>query len=185
MGWRGYVGACIVAGLLGGPANAANLLVNPDFDSDLSGWQVDVSGTGSASHDANVGSPDPGSAYLSATAPGTTVTVSQCVAIATPGIDLIARTYTDSSNGTSSNAVQIEAFDSTDCTGMPVDTKQTVNNADVGGWRERSLSGYPLDGQVQSVRVSFLIDSGDTTEDVHFDHIVFVAESIFADGFEP
>lgn len=49
----------------------------------------------------------------------------------------------------------------------------------------RLLSNHPLPDMTESVRVSFFIDSGNTSEQVHFDHILFADAVLFRDGFEP
>lgn len=61
-------------------AGAANLLTNPNFDTDLSGWTATNASQGAATFDNSTGSPSPGSALLTGIA-CCTVQVSQCVAV--------------------------------------------------------------------------------------------------------
>jgi hypothetical protein len=169
-----------------GPVVAANLLTNADFDTDLAGWTVDATGTGAAAIADNAfGKPAPGSAYLALPNPGSTVDLWQCVALAAPlDVDLIANAYTDGSSGTSTNAVLIESYDAADCTGTLLDT-QATDSVVYEVWGTRWLDGYALPAKTASVRVVLALDSGDSSEYVHFDHVILVPERIFADGYEP
>ena len=54
------------------PAWAQNLLVNATFNTDLSGWTFSTDTDGTGIWDGTDGSPSPGSAKLSSSAPGTT-----------------------------------------------------------------------------------------------------------------
>jgi hypothetical protein len=79
--------ACACLGLLlasARPASAQNLLANPDFNTDLSGWN-----TFGAVFDGTAGSPSPGSAQFSGSIAGTNasifVSLAQCVTGIVPG----------------------------------------------------------------------------------------------------
>lgn len=73
-------------------ANAANLVTNPNFATDLSGWTVSSSGTASVTFESTSGSPTAGSIRLQATNGGIAHAV-QCVAVSQQNHDLIARRY--------------------------------------------------------------------------------------------
>ena len=73
---------------LDGFASAANLVQNPDFDTDASGWSVQTVGTASASALAVDGSPAAGSVELTATGNGldnSSVSIEQCITVIGPG----------------------------------------------------------------------------------------------------
>lgn len=184
MALRGTIAAGFLAVAGIGSAAASNLLTNSDFDVDFSGWTVDITGVDATATIDSFANPPPGSAHLDAPNPGSRVAVSQCVTLAAPlNVDLIANTYTDSSSGTSTNGVQIESYDTLDCAGVLLATQLTTE-AVYATWGTRALPGYGLPAGTMSVRVSFFIDSGDTSESVHFDHIGLFADSIFVDGFD-
>lgn len=63
-----------------GTATAANLLVNPDFDSDLANWNPTNASQGTATFDGSDGSPSAGSVLFTGVA-CCTVQVLQCVAV--------------------------------------------------------------------------------------------------------
>jgi hypothetical protein len=81
--------------------------------------------------------------------------------------------------------LQIESFDAVGCSGALLETQATTIQADYFSWLMRLLSNHPLPDMTESVRVSFFIDSGNTSEQVHFDHILFADAVLFRDGFEP
>lgn len=70
----------LLALALAGNVHAANLLVNPNFDTDANSWQLSESSQGSSFFDAATGDPAPGSVEFNGVA-CCTVQVSQCVAV--------------------------------------------------------------------------------------------------------
>lgn len=73
-------------------ALAGNLLSNPDFASDLSGWTAKTTGAGTVTYANDAGSPALGSVHLTATN-GDTAQLDQCVALTDSPVDLYARFY--------------------------------------------------------------------------------------------
>jgi len=153
-------------------ASAANLLINSEFDTDLSSWTVTTAGTGAATFDASFGSPANGSALLNAPLANDRVTLSQCVAITAQSIDLIGRSFTGSSTGTAYTDLFITAFDQTGCAGAALETQSTTTSG-FPSWQERTLPNHPLPVGTLSVLVSFFVDAGDSSASVWFDHVLF------------
>jgi len=161
------------------PTRGQNLLVNPDFTTNGSGWTVSGSGT----FDNASGSPTPGSFHLSNSSGS--VSVSQCVSPFTPQhIDLFARFYSPTS--ASLALVSAVAYDGLNCTGsVVVGTTVNTNGAASGfsgsfnggaqTWNEVSTLNQGLTTLgIQSVQVAFgVLSSAGPAEDVWFDLIRF------------
>ena len=118
--------SCLFA-LLPALVSAQNLLINGDFDADLTGWTPN--GGGTSTFDASSGSPSVGSTLLSINDPsgnGVTQAVQQCVAAA-GGVDytIAGRGLIDTVNSTSAGAGTFiigQFFASSDCSGSPSST---------------------------------------------------------------
>ena len=168
-------------------AGAANLITNPDFASDLSGWTI--TGGGNTTWNSNSGSSTPGSIEMMASN-GQVASARQCFAIAvpsgpSPNYDLIARRLiTPASAGTVTEAdVNIIAWDTLGCTGTPlvgavinspVPVSGTFNGASTVLWNELSALNTPLTVGTQSVSVTIYVSAGaGATLDYLFDDIRF------------
>jgi hypothetical protein len=156
------------------PLSAQNLLQNPNFDLDTSGWSVSGSGTATW---INSGSPTGGAIYLSATNTGPNVTAFQCVAISAPAvIDVGGRSYTASSFGNGSTTeMTVKFFSGTGCSGtvlatIPVDTG-TFDPPD--NWFNRRVLTQSLPAGTQSARVEISAGGGDGQMLIYYDTMVF------------
>jgi len=160
---------------------AANLVTNPDFTSDVSGWNpacaIPVGGgtPGTLTWDNSDGDPAPGSAHSL----GCQLT-STCIVIAAPQkIDL----YANIKVAAGAARAQVNGFSDAACT-----TDQTFGIAIApiasnSAWQTVSVTDVALPIGTNSVEVQLQISS--TSDDVHFDHILFGPSNfIFYSGFE-
>jgi hypothetical protein len=178
---RVMAAAALVALSFSATARAANLVVNPDFTADITtAWTSSATGAaGSAVWSSSVGSPTAGSAHLTAIASSfalpSTISLTQCVAIAAPNsFDYIVRSFTNSSNGTSNNQARVTFFAGSSCAGTNLGTSEAgtfVLLPDT--WLERSLTGTPLPATTVSALVELFADSGTALMDVNFDNVRF------------
>ncbi|GAA0707670.1 hypothetical protein GCM10009105_06600 [Dokdonella soli] len=113
--------------------NAANLLANPDFTTDLSGWTVTTTGTGSVTFAGTSGSPTIGSIRLTSTNGGI-AHAQQCIAITPKNVDLIVRRHIVTSIPPLTEAdTNIIAWDGSNCAGSPL----------VGSIATGAVPGFP------------------------------------------
>jgi hypothetical protein len=156
------------------PVSAQNLLQNPNFDLDASGWTV--SGSGTATWSAN-GSPTRGAILLSATSTGPEVSVFQCVAISAPAvIDVGARSFTSSSFGDgSTNEMNVSLFSGTACSGAILGTISVASGTfdPPDNWFNRRALTQPLPAGTQSARVELKANAGTGQMIIYFDTVVF------------
>lgn len=151
-------------------AQAANLVTNPDFATDINGW----TNAGSLlSWDGSDGDPAPGSAHFSNAVPG--ISNSVCIVIAAPqNIDLYANIKVASGSG----HVQGVAYTDTGClVGGTAFATTAFSSSSV--WQQFSATNVALPSGTNSVVVQ--LDAGapaapvhaPAAVDVHFDHILF------------
>jgi hypothetical protein len=161
-------------------ADAQNLVVNPNFGTDLSGWTVKTTGAATATFSTDTGSPDQGSVHLTATN-GETAQLNQCVSVTSGSVDLFARTY--SVSAVSNAGAQVTAFDQAGCVGNPLGfsafnvtpVNGFLNGNPVTGWTELSalhenISNLP---PVSASVVVFVTPGAGQTADYYFDDIRF------------
>ncbi|HEX3895971.1 MAG TPA: right-handed parallel beta-helix repeat-containing protein [Rudaea sp.] len=158
-----------------GAAHAANLVVNSDFQNGLTGWSASTTGSHvSIALDPSTGSPSNDSAFLNAPDANATGTLSQCVVVSAPmDIDLIGRTLTNSSLGSSDLEIQMQAFQTSTCSGEILETQTASSLNSVPPWFERSLQVHPLPNSTNSVLISAFFKSGTGSMSAHVDHILF------------
>lgn len=169
------------------PASAQNLLTNPDFPTDLSGWTPAVTGTASATFLGGIGSAALGAADLGADQDGI-VTLSQCVAVTALSLyDL--RTDTHTVSGAGQNGVLVRFFSGAGCTGtdlgaFPTDTVVSVPNpADGTSWLRRSRTSLAAPAGAVSARVELLVSVISSSPSRKPQGIGFTAEVYFDHAF--
>ena len=143
-------------------AEAANLVTNPDFTSDVSGWTVNA-----LSWDGADGDPAPGSAHFVTPVEGTTDN-SACIVIAAPqNIDLLDNIKVASG----SVAVNVISFTDTNCANSPSFFTGTPITA-TSTWQQYSVTNVALPNGTNSVLIQ-LTSTFPGGSDAHFDHILF------------
>jgi hypothetical protein len=154
-------------------SSATNLLTNPDFDTDFSGWTHACSSEVSPVWDGSTGSPSAGSASLRAIFDASCI--SQCVNIAGgQSIDLSVRSYGDLCASDSAYAgAYLTTFDLPDCAGSYGSLGQTTSTDTVAGWNVHTLVDFTLPAPVQSVAISPWLIAVKTSPTVNFDHVEF------------
>ena len=165
--WRTLLVTCA---LHAGAAAAQNLLLNPDFDSDLSHWHTNTSNVWS--EDNSVGFPAAGSAHMVGPADVSDGLLSDCIVIAGgQDVDLIANVK-DASTFSSIN-MTIRTYSDGACS-LGGDYASQYNFATPlgNGWMQGSLT-TTLPAGIGSVAI-FLRTSGfGGMADTHWDHIRF------------
>lgn len=172
-------------------AQGGNLILNPDFDHDLSGWTIlferpaswdpldvaDDPGSGSA----RIGHPSPGNN-------GTLLVLRQCILVAPNQPHAFggwARLVPGHPEGVFARIV-VQAYANGDCLGAPIGTAGNEWNADTAGWQP--LIGSTTTGsEAQSLSFSLGISKAvGVTEEVfaQFDGLYLFGDPIFAADFE-
>jgi hypothetical protein len=176
-----------IAGLLMATSSlnccAANLLINPNFATGLSGWVLSKDTSSSVTFDATSGSPSKGSAHFQS-ANGDAAQLRQCIAIpALSHIDFIARLHVVSAPSAFSGvSVLVNAFSNSHCT-LPSSRSLEATGSTPGFagflngaaqmWDEVSALNQPLPEGTQSVSVTlYAISSSGFDEDVYVDSIL-------------
>ncbi len=179
--------ALLGALVLAVPASAQNLLTNPDFTTDLSGWTA--TGNGTSLYLSSQGSTALGSADLGADQ-DMSITLSQCIAVTALSLyDL--RTDTHTVSGAGQNGVFVRFFSGAGCTGsdlgsLPTDTTVSVPNpVDGTSWLRRTRSSLAAPAGAVSASVQLFVSvisskspkplGGGFTAEVYFDHAFFGA----------
>jgi hypothetical protein len=166
----------IVAALSCGTAGAANLVLNPNFDSGIGNWSAFGNLGGFAQFDGTFGNPA-GSVFLSASMPSSDAGVHQCIAISAPAdVDFIVDGFTDNSSGSGSVQIVAGAYTSTDCvSGFISNLPQGTETFPPGGWNgfELSLLNQPLPAGTQSVALLLQTQAGNGVQNYHFDNVRF------------
>lgn len=159
------------SGLVALPAAAANLVQNPDFDTDLDGWTV-TDGDGNISLDTATGSPAAPSMQIKADGTDTdTSASSSCMPVDdSEPVDLAVAI-----NGTAGYAIAtIASFSDADCTTALSAIASEAFPA-TGEWDTYTMSDVLLPDGAQSARVVLTASMGASTDhgDAHFDHVQF------------
>ena len=159
------VGASI---LMGVTAQAANLVQNPDFNTNTS-WTLH--GPGSFTYDSTNGQPQP-SALVTAPDNSTPVEVdSDCIAITAQNVDL----YADIQVHAGSGGVGVNAFNAANCTDSLGNAGNTSGTPPFGTWGTESHLNFALLPGTQSVIVYLSTNpaGGDSPSSLSFDNIRF------------
>ena len=181
----------LMAGLLGvQPLYAANLLNNPQFHTDVTQWSdVSAGVSGSISHNAVRGTPQPGSMQLTLT--GTlfgSFEVRQCVNLtgggpATFGLSMRVNT----SVGIVGRYPSLRIYNTTACSGPTAGEVLTSNTQAAGDGFTRYTGATSLPATTRSamlvVFVEFLSDPSSTQFWLD-DMLLDASDTLFASGFE-
>jgi len=178
--------------VLAASGQAQNLVQNPDFNSDISGWTA----TGSASWNNSLNSPDSppgGSAELYAAAGAGYVMLVQCVAISNVASSLSLTTeaylFSDATNTTTPYAIVTAAYADPGCTdavsyndGVDISGEPVVANA----WSRLSNAFVAVPAGYTSLSITIKTAGGLDVGHVAFDHIELtqVTDRVFGTGFE-
>ena len=175
-------------------AHGANLLTNPDFDTDVSGWLKGPSGAGyDAFWTSQYGKPSPGAAEVFATTSGQFMYLEQCVDIAPQHVDLAAYSRIAGVGGDAQNYgnLTIAIFAQPACAGASRGNANADTFPSADGWITHRLVDYSLQANTVSVMVSLLVVAQQVPVDIQFDHVAFGPtgtvgdlDTIFRDGFE-
>jgi hypothetical protein len=170
---------------------ASNLILNADFDADLSNWTVGADG-GTAVWDGAIGSPNAGSAHLTA-GTGVVQTLTQCVALPSnlaSSISLSANIYifSDSTNTTGNGYdMRTGAYAGTTCSDASFYGGNSIILAvPTTTWTAVSNNFFPLPAGYQSMLVTIQVAGNLYYADYAFDHVSLtqVTDRIFGTGFE-
>jgi hypothetical protein len=175
-------------------AFAINMVTNPDFDADTSGWTLLPQSGGGVYRDCCFGSPNDGTLRLDAFAPGAIAEATQCVDIhkwTITGIDFAMRYFADASAGT--HLFQLQIYDTAGCTGTLLDTIYPDEGAAVAqpgdpatGWFEAGDYGYTLPTRALSALLDVNATGTAAGNASYFvDHVqVGPLDVIFVDDFD-
>ena len=170
---------------------ADNLIVNSDFDADLSNWTVVADG-GTAAWDGAIGSPGVGSAHLTAGI-GIIQELTQCVPLPSTlasSISLSANVYlfSDSTNETGNGyAMRTDAFAGTTCSdAVFYGGNSIVLTVPATTWTPVSHNFDSLPAGYQSMLVTIEVAGNLYYADYAFDHVSLtqITDRIFGTGFE-
>ena len=177
-----HAGLAVILAASAIPAHAANLITNPDFTTDLSGWTVFTSSGGTVTFDSTSGSPTTGAIRLTASNGGV-AQAKQCITLGPQSIDLIVRRYIVTSVGPITEAdTNWIAYSGANCLGNLVGAFATnavtgfpgFFNGAAASWDELYSLSQSLPAGTVSVQVSIYISAGaSATLDFLFDDIRF------------
>jgi len=169
--------------LMATQAFGANLVLNPNFDTDVSDWTNQ--GLGTFTFSGSDGSPSPGSARLvaqDATTPA--AAASDCILIdAEPHIDFSALVKGNAGSG----LLIANAFSDTNCTNSLNDGPLFgVDTSHIGTWVALSANDQTLPSGTKSVHIIIYADvnPGGAPSDISVDTVYFGPDVVFANGFE-
>jgi|ERR1700722_9633776 hypothetical protein len=170
---------------------AGNLIVNSDFDADLSNWTAAADG-GTAVWDGAIGSPGDGSAHLTAGA-GVVQTLTQCVPLPSTlasSISLSANVYlfSDSTNETGNGySMRTFSYTGTTCSdAVFYSGNSIILTVPETTWTPVANNFFPLTAGYQSMLLTIQVAGNVYYADYAFDHVSLtqVTDRIFGTGFE-
>jgi hypothetical protein len=168
---KGRVGLAGILGLMcvyASGALGANLVANPDFNADVSGWTN--AGTAVFSWDGGDGSPGFGSANFVGNSSQVGIANSSCIVLAAPqNIDLYANIETPNLEAFNAEAL---AYTDPGCTnGESTFGAITSTPLPGPGWQQVSATNVSLPGSTQSIRVRLMATPMDLNLNAHVDHV--------------
>jgi hypothetical protein len=177
-------------------AFAINLVANPDFDHDLSGWDV----SGGPYRESFFGSPAGGTLRMDGYSYGVVEVATQCVDVHRwTKIDFVLRYFVNLLYGSGTHMFSIDVYDAADCGGnkltpSPISPNEAAAVAisdgnPSSGWLEAGAYDIALPPGSTSALITFGIDTGTAANPggagYFMDHIqVGPLEEIFKDDFE-
>ncbi len=169
-------------------------LQNARFTHDLQHWVVEGTGVASAEHTNQFGLAYAGAAELHAGAPGSLVTLSQCIPIAdwqSAFIRFHYRTVAYTAGGDHSSIGRLRGFELAECQGAETFVTGLNVGANLGGGWGLAQGDSPIIPPSASARVELRIASGTTPQFVLAYDDILVGESsgvqfeeMFSNGFE-
>ena len=165
--------------------SAQNLLLNPDFDVDTSGW--DIFGTWSSEDWQDSGASGSAIGVNDLSSTGTTTIIKQCIDLPNPEASYLLSGWLlvePSAGETGSAKYTIVWYDLPGCSGFLTGFDSSKVFAD-SGWQDVSFEQVP-EASTESVRVSaYLYKSvADGSLQGYADHVFFGSPLIFSDDFE-
>lgn len=153
-------------------ATAANLIVNPDFDSGVDGWTTATAGNGTATLDPSTGFPSAPSILLVANPANSDVSISSsCMMIDdSNNVDL----YTNIKGNGGFAIAAINTYSDTTCTNG-ISAINSDSFPATGTWDTYSMTDVVLPDGTQSAKVVLTVTMGssDSAGDANFDHVAF------------
>ena len=172
----------LVLAAVGGTAAAQNLLVNPNFDSNVAGWSFTTPGTFTWDSSLDAGSnPLSGSGRLDNTSPATNGTsfAAQCVAV-TGGstYDFLAKIRIPSGQSQTGHAnVVVNFYDGASCGGSNVGgtASPIVLSTTTDTWVQSQVLAFAAPGTAVSAQVNLWVDKVEANGSfvVNFDDAAF------------
>ena len=169
----------LMTALLVTPVMAENLLTNPEFDLDPTipgnGWST--VGTGLFLWNQSSGDPTAPSARTDQIDDESMI-LFQCVEI-TGGLtfDFSARSYTHSSIGASNNGVALSVYESSDCSGDPIETVYT-DQTTFPNWALRERQGYTAPANALSARIELFSEANGDNNYISWDNVKLTTPSV-------
>ncbi len=167
-----------------------NLLVNPDFDTDLADWTQIVPSSKTFLHDPADSSGDSasGSAAIAASqAIGTFYRLIQCVpAEEATSYHIAGRAWAEAENANLSFLGFVRFFATDGCSGERIGTgsSQVLHGDTAGQWLSFAGS-VPSPAGTRAAEAEYLFSASNLQQFAgKFDHLVFFRDGLFADGFE-
>jgi hypothetical protein len=160
--------------LVSNPGMAQNIVPNPDFDAELSGWTLILapSGGGSISLDTAVGSPIAPSMYVVGGGTPSTLVVSGCLPISQQIVDLQGDlNYVQGATPIAAGSLEVSSYGDTSCASyLDVAVTNTCFALPSAGWQRCSRLGYLLPAGTQAVTVALRVNylGGNVA---HFDNV--------------
>ncbi len=156
-------------------AFSANLVVNPNFDSDASGWTFGGgNGSSFAYWEDATGYPTAGSLGLVAGLVGDSPDARQCINISSQAVDLAAYARIDYTGGDQNfGEVGISSFSTSDCSGGYIAYARAGMRLATDGWVMHRLVDYALPATTQSVMIFLKLPVDSTSIGVFMDQVAF------------
>lgn len=183
----------VVVACMAASVSAQNLITNPDFDTDVSGWSPSSSIDWTWQSDDYQGSPISGSGLaVQIGGTGSSVGIIQCIGSVSPGEYYRLSTHVDFPSGQLGEGT-VSAFvwwyDGPACTGSQTTALVTPSTSSTAGWEQLSSAPEQAPAGTESVWVYLLMtksNSNPSDFEAAFDGVELRAlpEMIFADGFE-
>lgn len=167
------------------PPSSPNLLVNPGFTGDLTGWTS--SGQGSATWDANSRQPGSGSVLLTNQGGTPEEVLGQCVAVTGDTPYRLEGWFSILGEGTPGfTFLRVNFYDQPNCGGNGLSGGTTTSGSNVAGsWHQLSTDvRSPRTAVSARLHLMLYKSPAGGTMTVRFDDLSFTSALLFNDGFE-
>ncbi len=152
---RCFLALTLGVALAGAPLAAQNLLVNPDFDADASGWMLDCGSSLTWIPDDEAGCPGSGAVHVtSGPCNGVfdTASIAQCLPVA-EGIVLSVTGRVRASFGFVLGL--LSSYSTTDCSGAPTMATQSQATPVTGDWQTIVFDDFTVQTGTASILLAF------------------------------